>query len=182
MAEREISEFPAAEDFDASSILHTKDQTDLSDRQATVQELIDLVPTPEISPEQTTEYDGEQDDVVVARAPDFELERIPFDLFTQALGVATVGGDVQSGHFNISGLHIRWGNVDSTTDSQEAFTFSEPFPNQCFGLVTTRQISGGASSGEAHLSYNAVTVNGFTLQRDGTIDGTAPFFYIAIGR
>lgn len=69
-----------------------------------------------------------------------------------------------------SGLQLRWGVITSTIDADENFTFTYPFTNACYAVVST--ISG--------THFNKSTT-GFTINRSDSIDGNEVGYYIAIG-
>ncbi len=179
--EKEISELSAATSISGTNILHTKDGLD-SDVNCTVQQVIDLVPTTDLSeliPDVVTNLDTVSDYVVLSDASDSgEMKRILTPQFLTALGLPTVAGSVTSGHYQVGDLQIRWGTFSSDTDAAQSISFSVVFTNECFGVWLNRDYP------DASTPMNATdkTVSGFTSNRDGSIDGTHNVWYFAIGR
>ena len=95
--------------------------------------------------------------------------------------VAVSNGAVASagnqGSIEIAGVIIKWGLMHSSTDSEEAFTFSTAFPTGCSCVVTQRI---GANIGQI-LPVTTVSASTFRIDRDGAIDDS-DFYFIAIGR
>lgn len=75
------------------------------------------------------------------------------------------------------GLMIQWGTYNSTSDDPQTFTWTYAFPNGCFAAITNFKNEYNYPS----LAVNAVTATTFTLNRDNGVDGTQPFYIIAIG-
>jgi len=91
----------------------------------------------------------------------------------QASFIASTNGSRRSP----DGFQIRWGTGVSTTDSAQGFTFSTPFASACFGVFITRM----TASAESILPVTSVDINGFTIDRESGIIGSAGFYYFAIG-
>ena len=182
MPERQISELPVVTDFDESSILHTKEQDDNSDRQVTVQEVLDLVPDPteNVDPPEEATFDATNDLVVFADDSDGDLlKKIDAASIFNAVGVPTLSGDVTNGNYKIGDLEIRWGQRTSTTNSEEAFTFSVPFTNACYAISLQ---SYNASNSTKVLPITSFDEDGFSVDRDFASSVNRPFFFIALGR
>lgn len=82
------------------------------------------------------------------------------------------------------GLVIQWGQVSSTADGQQTFSFSTSFATACLfiSLVRWEKTSGTADEGGAsQVNASRYTTSGFTVNRDTGFDGTYTFKYLAIG-
>jgi hypothetical protein len=75
------------------------------------------------------------------------------------------------------GLIIKGGTANSTSDNEETFTFGTAFPNAVLSISITRKEAGATSI----LGLSSFTTASFKLNRNDTIDGTVPFYWIAIG-
>lgn len=75
------------------------------------------------------------------------------------------------------GLIIKGGTANSTADTEETFTFGTAFPNAVLSISITRMEAGATSI----LGLSSFTTASFKLNRNDTIDGTVPFYWIAIG-
>ena len=97
------------------------------------------------------------------------------------LRVAVSNGAVASagdqGSIEIAGVIIKWGLMHSSTDSEEAFTFSTAFPTGCSCVVTQRI----GTNKDQILSVTTVSASTFRIDRAGSIDD-GDFYFIAIGR
>jgi hypothetical protein len=86
---------------------------------------------------------------------------------------------VSSGQKSVTlpnGLIMKFGTASSTSDSTEAFDFTNlghtDFPNECLSLTTGGMVSGAVT----------VSSTGFTIDRFDSLGGTFTFFWQAIGR
>jgi hypothetical protein len=180
MPNRKLQELPDVSDFDASSLLHTKEQSDNSDRKVQVQGILDLITIPDSVPTPDDGIVPANDLVVWSDVTDAggQLKAATFEAFRMALGTPNLTGDVTNGYYNIGPFQVRWGSEISTTDSEESFNFSVPFTAQCFGVWVTRNQSNLGTVMEAATKTQA----GFTINRNDGIDGNQNFDYFAIGR
>jgi hypothetical protein len=93
--------------------------------------------------------------------------------FVEGFGSPTLSTD---GAANLpGGLQIRWGVETSDSDNNESFTFASAFSNACFIVQVEFETS------KRGASIEAKSTTGFTINRDGGIDGTNTFNYFAIG-
>lgn len=180
MPNRKLQELPDVSDFDASSILHTKEQSDNSDRKVQVQEILDLITIPDSVPTPDDGIAPASDLVVWSDVTDAsgQLKASTFPAFRQALGIVANTGDLTNGWYNVGALQVRWGSEVSSQDTPQVFTFSEPFTTTCFGVITQRE---DADATRLFAVTNRTATN-FTIDRNSATDGNRPFFYLAIGR
>jgi hypothetical protein len=75
------------------------------------------------------------------------------------------------------GLIMKFGTFQSTSDSEQTFTFPSAFPNNIFALTTTRVASDITSS----LGPSEFSTTNFKVNRNPGIDGTQDVTFIAIG-
>ena len=75
------------------------------------------------------------------------------------------------------GLTLQWGEISSTTDSAEVFTFPTAFASACVfvGVVRT-DVNGGTQ-----VNATLYTTTGFTINRADGFIGTVTFRYFAVG-
>lgn len=78
----------------------------------------------------------------------------------------------------VSGLQVRWGRQTSTVDTAEVFTYASAFTTNTTVVMTQMR----AANQDRALSVTAQDANGFTIDRDSSIDGSQNFFYLAIGK
>jgi len=102
----------------------------------------------------------------------------PENLLRVAVSNAAVSSAGDQGSIEIAGVVIKWGLENSTLDEDQTFTFDTAFPNGCSCVVTQRIKSGATSI----LGLVSVSAANFVLNRTDGIDGTDPFYFIAIGR
>lgn len=76
-----------------------------------------------------------------------------------------------------SGLMIQWGTYTSTNDSPQTFTWTHAFPTGCFAAVTNFKNEFNYPA----PAINSVSATNFTVNRDDAVDGSQPFFILAIG-
>jgi hypothetical protein len=90
-----------------------------------------------------------------------------------------VSGNASSGGARAPGgeLQFRWGSVTSTSDADQAFSFSSAFPTGCL-FATVNRARGEHTSDMSAKSCNASSV---TVNRDNGIDGSEALTYFAIG-
>ncbi|MBT3193858.1 MAG: hypothetical protein HN341_15040 [Verrucomicrobia bacterium] len=82
------------------------------------------------------------------------------------------------GYADLGGVYIQWGNVSSTSDSDQHFDFPIAFPTACYSVVCNRKESGSASP----IGATSWSRTRFTINRDDDIDNSSAVSYIAIGR
>jgi hypothetical protein len=75
------------------------------------------------------------------------------------------------------GLIMQWGEITSTLDVVESFTFSIAFPAACIFISTQRTDAAGGD--DIHATNYSTT--GFDIDRSNNIDGDVPLKYLAIG-
>jgi len=179
--EKQISELDASTDVGTTSILHTKDSNGL-DVTMTVQQVLDLADTVDLTTliptTETSVLTGSDYGLFSDASASGEIKRITFSNFIDGLGLVEAVGSLTSGYYSIGGLEFRWGQVTSSTDNAETFTFAAPFTTECFGVWVNRD---DPSTGTA-ISSSGKTVTGFDIDRTGSISGTFPVQYIAVGR
>jgi len=76
-----------------------------------------------------------------------------------------------------NGFIVKMGTANSTLDTEETFTFADAFPTGCVACVTIGKQSGMQSV----LPVTSVSAANFKIDRNDSMDGTIPFFWIAIG-
>ena len=178
--EKQISEFDDATDFAETSILHTKEISDNSDRKVIVQDVLDLVPdqSGSIVPEDGVAYDDGADELVFSDdSLGGVIRRLPASVILTAAGSAVTSGNVVANHYKIGQLEFRWGSVTSTIDGPESFNFSSAFTTSCEVVIVQRS----QGSGNDGYAVTAKTVSSFTADRSDDIGGSDPFDYLAIG-
>jgi hypothetical protein len=182
MPNRKIQELPDVSDFSTSSILHTKERSDNSDRKVTVQSILNLVNIPEqdLVPPENENIVPADDRIVYSDDSDSgNLKSVSFAAFEALLGVPTVSGNMLGGYYKIGDLEIRWGEVVNNTNNPTIYNFTVPFTSQCLScIVQSREPNAGKP-----INMTAFTSTGFTLDRD-FLSGSASIAcnYIAIGR
>lgn len=75
------------------------------------------------------------------------------------------------------GLLFQWGQYHSTSDFGQTFDLHQPFASRCYALLTTCSRVDVRSA----LAVSSRGPSSFTINRDDTIDGSYPFYWIAIG-
>lgn len=182
--ERQISEFPQLVDADVNgdNILHTKNRDSNADSLLTVQQIVDRVPTTDLSdlvPPTTLSVNTTTDSALIADASSSnEIRRVAFSTYISALGIPVVSGSITNGNFEISGLQLRWGTFISNTDAPQIVNFSLAFSNQCFGVWLNFQ---GANASNPRYAQSFTTTT-FTLDRNDNINQDDTINYFAIGR
>jgi len=78
------------------------------------------------------------------------------------------------------GLIIQWGTFNSTVDTGETFSWATAFSSACY--VAIGSFVSGTGSGTYPVPITTITTTGFTVNRNGSVEGTAPFRVIAIGQ
>lgn len=102
----------------------------------------------------------------------------PANLLRVAVSNNAVSSAGNQGSIEIAGVVIKWGLENSTSDDDETFAFDTAFPNGCSCVVTQRK----EENISRPLGVKSVSASNFVLNRNGSIDGTTPFYFIAIGR
>ena len=82
-----------------------------------------------------------------------------------------------NGYTWVGNILFQWGTEQSIIDEPQTFSFPIAFPNQCFSITINRQTINTNSP----LVTHTWDTTGFTIDREGGIDGTPYFNYIAIG-
>jgi len=77
-----------------------------------------------------------------------------------------------------NGVILQWGEVESTSDADQTFTFPKSFTNACYNVQLTRHYSGGSTA----INVKSFFTTGFVINRDNGFDGTHYFYYFAIGK
>ena len=88
--------------------------------------------------------------------------------------------NVQSSDIVVNGetvAKIQWGTAESTTDSNQMFSFPEAFEGGCYAVFTNRK----ESNGQSNLAVISVDTNSFTVNRPTSTNGNEEFYWIAIG-
>lgn len=75
------------------------------------------------------------------------------------------------------GLIIQWGTYNSTVDTAENFSWVTNFSSACYVAIGSF-----ITINSFPLPITSVTNTGFTVDRNGTIEGTVSFRWIAIGQ
>jgi len=102
----------------------------------------------------------------------------PGNLLRVAVSNNAVSSAGDQGSIEIAGVVIKWGLENTTSDDDQTFTFDTAFPNGCSCVVTQRQ----DVDAQSVLGLKSVSASNFVLNRTNGIDGTQPFYFIAIGR
>lgn len=102
----------------------------------------------------------------------------PENLLRVAVSNDAVSSAGDQGSIEIAGVVIKWGLENSTSDDDQTFAFDTAFPNGCSCVVIQRTGNGVTDI----LPLRSVTASNFVLNRNNGIDGTVPFYFIAIGR
>lgn len=76
------------------------------------------------------------------------------------------------------GLVLQWGEISSTVDAPQTFTFPTSFSSACVFVSLVRTDNAG---GNVQVNASSYTTSGFTLVRNGNLDGTYTLKYFAIG-
>jgi hypothetical protein len=76
------------------------------------------------------------------------------------------------------GLVLQWGEISSTIDSAQTFSFTTTFSSACVFVSLVRTDNSG---GNVQVNASSYTTTGFTLVRNSNLDGTYTFKYFAIG-
>ena len=76
------------------------------------------------------------------------------------------------------GLVLQWGEISSTVDSAQTFSFPTAFSSACVFVSLVRTDN---SAGNVQVNASNYTTTGFTLVRNPNLDGTYAFKYFAIG-
>jgi hypothetical protein len=82
------------------------------------------------------------------------------------------------------GLVLQWGQITSTTDAAETYSFPISFPSACvFVSVVRWEISEGTADINGTPQVNAInyTTSGFTINRQDDFAGSPRFKFFAIG-
>lgn len=183
-ARKTLDQLDDVTDFSLNSLLHTKEVSDNSDRKATVQDLVGLIPDPAetLVPTDGVSYDDTLDKIVIKDDSESGVIRaLPASVVLNAAGIPTISGDELSGDYNIGSLQFRWGQDTSTTTGAQAFTFSAPFSNSCAGVFTNKVGEAGSNLDSNVLSVTIFDEDGFTIDRANGIGGNKSFVYFAIG-
>jgi hypothetical protein len=72
---------------------------------------------------------------------------------------------------------LQWGEISSTTDNPQTFTFPTAFSSACV-FVSVVRITG---AGTAQINASLYTTTGFTVQRNDAFDGVFSLKYFAVG-
>jgi hypothetical protein len=75
------------------------------------------------------------------------------------------------------GVTLQWGEISSTTDNPQIFTFPTAFSSACV-FVSVVRITG---AGTAQINASSYTTTGFTVQRNDAFDGVFSLKYFAVG-
>ena len=83
------------------------------------------------------------------------------------------------GYLKVDDGVIQWGRGVSTVDHEQHFKFNTPFKSMDFSVVATVDLPNVRSS----LSQSRpINEEGFVIDRHSRIDGSIPFYWIAVGR
>ena len=87
-----------------------------------------------------------------------------------------------SGYYKFpGGLIVQWGDEDSTTDNEETFTFPTAFTTACYGVIVQRRTTGADDNALFPSDSSPPTTTNFKINREDSIDGSTPFYYLAWG-
>lgn len=87
-----------------------------------------------------------------------------------------------SGYYKFpGGFIIQWGQANSTTDDEEAFTFPTAFTTACYGVIVQRRTQGNEDDALFPIASADPSTTQFKINRMDSLDGSLPFYYLAWG-
>lgn len=77
---------------------------------------------------------------------------------------------------------IQWGQANSTTDNEETFDFPTPFGTECWIVIVQRRTQGNEDDALFPISSADPTTTSFKINRMDSLDGSLPFYFLALGK
>lgn len=98
-----------------------------------------------------------------------------------SIGSSQIGSS--KGYQKLGTFMIQWGKVQSTSNDAQEFTFKTSFNTKCYSITATWiDLEGGGDNVRSKpISVHSINKNGFTVDRDNSINNTPSFYFIAVG-